>query len=200
MSIMVRTSTLFPQAQQTKPKNMWVFPTQTGGNILLKEVAKSVLYGIKSLGKNEFNLLLKNAVIVNSEKDHDKLKNGKDPVKVEEITIRECGFVARKVNDSITIRLGKVDRLIEDFRKAIVNNNYDSLIGMELKRGCQPDREWISDISIHNNEITVHSSTGYVYRADSIRVYKNEEDLCSLYDFAAFLEGCKEIESAEFAN
>lgn len=150
---------------------------------MLKEVAKSVMSAVANVSLNEFKLLLSGVLTVDKKGDNDK------PIMM---SIKDCGFSIRTAlngEDPVIIKFGKFEKYIKDFRIGNISKTKDQLIGMELKRGCQYNREWIKDILMEGDtgELIVQSTSGATFKADRIRVYNSEDTMCSLYDFSAHL-------------
>ena len=101
---------------------------------------------------------------------------------------------------TLTWGLDKFECLLGLFRQDLICSVANNLLGVEIKRGCQYDREWIKDIYTNREtgEILVRSTNDKLYAADKIRVYNTETTLTSFYNFAAMLavtdkeeEGCQ---------
>ncbi len=150
---------------------------------MLKELTKCVLNGVSDVGVNEFKLFYTKFVKV------DKAGNDNKPCS---LSIKECGFSIKSPvsgKGAIIIKMGNVSDLIDNFRFKGLLESKDSLIGMELKRGCQYNREWIADLIFdEDNRVIVKSSSGECYDSKNIRVYKDEENVSSIFDFSAYLK------------
>ena len=147
---------------------------------MLKEITKSVMNAVAGVSANEFRLLSSGALTID--------KNGSDN-KPCSISIKACGFSIRKPNvkdGTILLVVGNLVNYMKRFRVSSISQARQKLIGMELKHGCQYNREWVDDIWIDEDklQIMIKSSSGEFYNADNIRVYSTEENLCSIYDFA----------------
>lgn len=86
-------------------------------------------------------------------------------------------------------KLKNCTKFLNLFRMDVLEVTSKKIVGMELKRGCQYNREWIRAITFDKDfgEILVHSTNGSIYNADKIRVYSNETTLTPLFNFAAML-------------
>lgn len=84
----------------------------------------------------------------------------------------------------------KVKNLINKGRVEIINMFKQNLIGTEIKRGCQYDREWISAIDVKNDMsfATVTSNSGQSYDISNVRVYNTETSHISLIEWACKLK------------
>ena len=124
-------------------------------------------------------------------------------VKVQRLTSPNVPNLKFEINHDLNVLTWELDKfkcLLGIFRQDLISSVAKNLLGMELKRGCQYDREWIKNIYINRKtgEVVIRSTNDKLYAADKIRVYNTETTLTPFYNFAAMLavtdkeeEGCQ---------
>lgn len=91
--------------------------------------------------------------------------------------------------NTIKYNLEPFTKVLSLFRQDVIELTKSKLIGMELKRGCQYDREWIQDIEVDGkkNTVVIKSTNGKHYSANNVRVYNTETTTAPIFNFAASL-------------
>lgn len=115
-----------------------------------------------------------------------------DILEFEDFTVLskiDKSFKLALYSTSLSWNKGSFDKHLFLFRSDIIEKTSRQLIGMELKRGCQYDREWIHGIEVDyvTKQIVIQSSTGQHYNANNVRVYDTESTLTPLFNFASKL-------------
>lgn len=91
-------------------------------------------------------------------------------------------------DNSLVYNLSEFDKIKKLFRLDVVEAVKSKLIGMEIKRGCQYDSEWISSIVTDKDmDILVISTSGVSYNAEKVKVYNTEHTTMPMLNFAASL-------------
>lgn len=144
------------------------------------------------IGEYEFTLLAQRGLITKF--------NGEYYQQLRSQRIKDFKFEINYNTGTLQWNLEHVPMFLNFFRMDVLEATLTQIVGTELKRGCQYEREWIEGILFNKptGEILVHSTNGNNYSADKIRVYSTETALTPLFNYAAMLlvtevedSGCK---------
>lgn len=135
---------------------------------------KKLFCTIGGIGEKEFDLMLMTDAI--------RIVDGGS---LGKIVLSNEKVLMSLTSDNLVFHEGMIKSVVDLFKSDIMDIASCELLGMELKRPCQYNREWINGFvkDALGGIIGVLSSSGVTYDLDKVKVYKDEDNTSSVYSF-----------------